>query len=617
MSFQRFIIYLLLTIISLNTVINAQHIIKVPAWTKQAIWYQIFPERFSNGDKHNDPKPEDMKGAWPFFVPVGWTITPWTHDWYKLQPYEKALGKNFYDIVNIRRYGGDLQGVIDKLDYLKKLGITAIYLNPIFESPSLHKYDATMYHHVDNNFGPDPEGDRKMWAEENPADPKTWKWTSADKLFLRLIKETHKRGMKIILDGVFNHMGQTSWAFVDIQKNQQNSKFKDWFTIKKWDDPATKENEFDWQGWVGIKDLPEIREDENGIVTGPKEYIFSSVKRWMDPNGDGKVDDGIDGWRLDVAEMVNHKFWKEFRKFVRGINSEAYIVGEVWWEDWNKNKMFDARPWIAGDEFDAVMNYRYMRANKNFVLNKKKPDDTQAYIDSLKTMMNTYGENYYAMLNLLGSHDTERLASVVINPDYEYDHQANARDSKDYDIRKPNENERLKQKLMVALQFTQPGAPLIYYGDEAGMWGGDDPDERKPMVWKEFKYESEISHPFGLPRPKDEVKFDGDLFQWYKKMATIRNNNKALSLGEIQFYVVDKEEKILAYKSTLNNETIFVVVNNNESSNQINIKYGSFLSRKTNFVDLVKNKRVVSDDDSLQLLLHPYQIVILKDKGNL
>ena len=128
--------------------------------------------------------------------------------------------------------------------------------------------------------------------------------------------------------------------------------------------------------------------------------------------------------------------------------------------------MFDARPWTAGDEFDAVMNYRYMRANKNFVLNKKEPDDANAYVDSLNTMLKTYGDNYYAMMNLLGSHDTERLASVVINPDYKYDHQANARDSKEYNIRKPNATERLKQKLMVALQFTQPGSVHIYNGDE-------------------------------------------------------------------------------------------------------------------------------------------------------
>ena len=583
-----------------------------PKWAKEAVWYQIFPERFYNGDKANDPKAIDMEGAWPFFVPKGWAITPWTHDWYKLQPYEKALGKNFYEIVNIRRYGGDLQGVIDKLDYLKKLGITAIYLNPIFESPSLHKYDATMYHHVDNNFGPDPEGDRKMWGEEDPSNPKTWKWTSADKLLLKLIKETHKRGMKIMLDGVFNHMGQTSWAFLDIKKNQQNSKFKDWFTIKKWDDPTTKENEFDWQGWVGIKDLPEVREDENGIVAGPKEYIFNSVKRWMDPNGDGNVEDGIDGWRLDVAEMVNHKFWKEFRTFVRGINPETYIVGEVWWEDWNKYKMFDARPWIAGDEFDAVMNYRYMRANKNFVLNKKEQDDSQAYKDSLTTMMKSFGDSYCAMLNLLGSHDTERLASVVINPDYKYDHAANVRDSKEYDIRKPNATERLKQKLMVALQFTQPGSVHIYNGDEAGMWGGDDPDERKPNVWQEFKYEPETTHPFNKPRPVDEVKFDNDLFKFYQKMASLRNSNKILSLGTISFTVIDNNLKIIGYTRELNNEKVYVIANNNSESNTLNLAADDFLGSKVGYKDLVSGVSIKMERNQYNIKLAPYQLVVLK-----
>ncbi|RJQ58569.1 MAG: alpha-amylase [Stygiobacter sp.] len=583
-----------------------------PKWAKEAVWYQIFPERFYNGDKSNDPKAVDMEGAWPFFVPKGWTITPWTHDWYKLQPYEKVLGKNFYEIVNIRRYGGDLQGVIDKLDYLKKLGITAIYLNPIFESPSLHKYDATMYHHVDNNFGPDPEGDRKMWGEEDPSNPKTWKWTSADKLLLKLIKETHKRGMKIMLDGVFNHMGQTSWAFLDIKKNQQNSKFKDWFTIKKWDDPTTKENEFDWQGWVGIKDLPEVREDENGIVAGPKEYIFNSVKRWMDPNGDGNVEDGIDGWRLDVAEMVSHKFWKEFRTFVRGINPETYIVGEVWWEDWNKYKMFDARPWVAGDEFDAVMNYRYMRANKNFVLNKKEQDDSQAYQDSLTTMMKSFGDSYYAMLNLLGSHDTERLASVVINPDYEYDHAANVRDSKDYDIRKPSATERLKQKLMVALQFTQPGSVHIYNGDEAGMWGGDDPDERKPNVWQEFKYEPETTHPFNKPRPVDEVKFDNDLFKFYQKMASLRNSNKILSLGTISFNVIDNNLKIIGYTRELNNEKVYVIANNNSESNTLNLAADDFLGSKAGYKDLVSGVSIKMERNQYNIKLAPYQLVVLK-----
>lgn len=618
MSFQRFIIYLFLIIISINTIVNSQHIIKVPAWTKQAVWYQIFPERFANGDRSNDPKPIDLEGGWPYDVPKDWQIHPWTSDWYKFQPWEVKNGHDFYWNAGVRRYGGDLQGVLNKLDYLQQLGITAIYLNPIFESPSLHKYDATMYHHIDNNFGPNPEKDRKIWAEENPDNPSTWKWTTADQLFLTLIKECHKRGMKVILDGVFNHVGTTFWAFKDIVKNQQNSKYKDWFVIKSWDNPDTPKDEFEYVGWAGVKDLPEIREDENGIVPGPREHIHAVIQRWMDPNGDGNSSDGIDGWRLDVAEMVNHKFWKEFRTWVKNINPEAYIVGEIFWDDWQKDKMMNAAPWLQGDEFDAVMNYRFARALKEFILNKKTQIGPEGFVDSLNTLYKQYPtENNYVMMNLLDSHDVERVSSMIVNPDLWYDHNGNPSNNKNYDVRKPTERERLKQKLIVAMQFTLPGAPQIYYGDEAGMWGGDDPDCRKPMVWKELKYESEISHPFGLPRQKDEVKFDGDLFQWYKKMAAIRNENNALSLGEVQFYVVDEDKKILAYKRTLNNETIFVVVNNNENSNQINIKYGSFLVRKTNFVDLVKNKKVVSNDDSLQLLLNPYQIVILKDKGNL
>ncbi|MFZ5947909.1 MAG: glycoside hydrolase family 13 protein [Stygiobacter sp.] len=584
-----------------------------PAWAKEAVWYQIFPERFFNGDKSNDPHPIDMKGAWPFFVPGGWTITSWTWDWYKLQPYEKKLGKNFYDVVNIRRYGGDIQGIIDKLDYLQDLGITAIYLNPIFESPSLHKYDATMYHHIDNNFGPNPERDRKIWEEENPADPTTWEWTTADKLFLKLIDEVHKRGMKIIIDGVFNHMGLTSWAFQDVVKNQENSKFKNWFTIKRFDNPATPENEFDYEGWYGIKDLPEIREDENGIVEGPREYIHAIVKRWMDPNNDGNPNDGIDGWRLDVAEMVNHNFWKTFRQWVREINSNAYIVGEVWWQDWKNYKMFDASPWLKGDEFDAVMNYRFTRANKNFVLNKKEKDDVFAYIDSIKTMMKNYKDNYYVMMNLLGSHDTERLASVVVNPDFQYDHGANARDSRNYDVRKPNESERLKQKFVVALQMTQPGAPHIYNGDEAGMWGGDDPDDRKPNVWKEFKYDDETTHPFGLPRKADKVKFDDNLFNFYKKMIKIRKENKALSLGSIDFFINENQKNLIVYERIFNGEKLFIVGNNNTKKEKVNLKDFEIFKDYKLLKDLVTEKLFDIHKVKFNLTLDPFQLMILKN----
>ena len=613
-----FILLLVLAVSMIHAQPKKNDFSSVPAWAKEAVWYQIFPERFFNGDKSNDPKPIDLEGGWPYDVPSGWQTHPWTSDWYKLQPWEVKDGHDFYWNAGVRRYGGDLQGIINKLDYLQKLGITAIYLNPMFESPSLHKYDASMYHHIDNNFGPNPEKDRKIWAEENPGDPSTWKWTTADQLFLKFVKECHKRGMKVILDGVFNHVGTTFWAFKDVVKNQQKSKYKDWFVIKSWDNPDTPQNEparpaggFEYEGWAGVKDLPRFNHDENGLVAGPREHIHAIVKRWMAPNGNAK--DGIDGWRLDVAEQVNHKFWKSFRTWVKEINPDAYIVGEIFWDDWQKDKMMDAAPWLQGDEFDAVMNYRFARALKEFVLNQKTQIGPQGFIDSLNTLYKQYPmENNYVMMNLLDSHDVERVSSMVVNPDLWYDHDGNPSNNKNYDVRKPTEYERLKQKLAVALQFSLPGAPQIYYGDEAGMWGGDDPDCRKPMVWPEFKYETETAHPFGKKRPADEVKFDTNLFNWYKKVVSIRKQNKELSLGNIKFYVIDEQKKILGYSRELNGKTIFVVANNDSSFHKVILGSTQSLNSKNAYKDLISGKTIKSAKENFEVELKPYQIMILK-----
>ncbi len=586
---------------------------RVPEWAKKAVWYQIFPERFCNGDKSNDPRPVDLKGSWPYFVPKGWSVTPWTSDWYKLQPWEKADGHGFYWNAGTRRYGGDLQGVVQKLNYLKNLSITAIYFNPLFESPSLHKYDASMYRHIDDNFGPNPQEDKKIIAKENPEDESTWQWTSADSLFLQLIKKAHALGIKVIIDGVFNHVGTTFWAFEDLVKNQQKSKYKDWFIVKRFDNPATPENEFDYKGWYGIKDLPEFREDENGLVREVANHIHKIVKRWMDPNGDGNPSDGIDGWRLDVAEMVNHKFWKKFRKWIKAINPDAYISGEAWWEDWVHNKMFNDAPWLRGDEFDGVMNYRFARALKQFVADEKSQITPTAFVDSLKKQYRDYNkENLYALMNLTDSHDTERLASMIVNPDVPYDHNAIPKPDNNWDVRKPNGTERQKQKLIVGMQMTLPGAPMIYYGDEAGMWGGDDPDDRKPMVWPGLKYEPESHHPFNKKRPVDSVEFDSSLFNWYKKMISVRKQNPALSVGNISFKVVSDSLKQLAYKRTWENETVWVFVNNNGAKGTFDL---AKLGIKGAFRDLLtnneygKNKRTV--------VLPPYGIAVLKQSGKL
>ncbi len=352
-----------------------------PAWAKQAIWYQIFVERFYNGDKSGDPRPENMDSP-PIdqITPPGWSITPWTHDWYAQETWAKKTGKPFNQMVQYRRYGGDLQGVLDKLDYLQDLGVTALFLNPVNDAPSLHKYDARNYHHIDVNFGPDPAGDNKIIAGENPADPSTWKWTSADRLFLKLVQDAHRRGMKIIMDYSWNHTGTMFWAWQDILKNQAASPYKDWFDIKSFNDPATPGSEFAYNGWLGVPSLPEIRKVdvatkringhpyEGNINPAAKAHIFAVTQRWLSP--DGHTADGIDGFRLDVADQIGLGFWRDFRKFVRSIQPEAYLVGEIWWEKWPDDLMNPA-PYVKGDVFDAVMFYQAYRPARYFFATRR------------------------------------------------------------------------------------------------------------------------------------------------------------------------------------------------------------------------------------------------------
>ena len=450
-----------------------------PEWAQGAVWYQIFPERFRNGDTRNDPTAADA-GIKNY---PNWQVSPWTSDWYKAQSWEQATGWPFYKFVFDRRYGGDLQGVIEKLDYLKELGVTAIYFNPIFEAQSLHKYDASSFHHIDDNFGPNPARDKAIMATET-ADPKTWKWTTADSLFLHFIQEAHRRNLRVIIDGVFNHVGRDFWAFRDLIKNQQNSRYKDWFVVRGWDNPETPKDEFEYESWWNTWSLPVLREDENGIVPEPREYIFAITRRWMDPNGDGDPSDGVDGWRLDVSEDVAPKFWVEWCALVRSLNPNAYTTGEIW-------KL--APEWLRGDRYDAVMNYPVAYAMRNFFIGgEEKWGPTRFDAELSKIRANYNDVTNHIMQVLIDSHDTDRLASMIKNAgDRGYDRGAGCRDNPNYDPRRPGAENRQTQKMIVAFMATYVGAPMIYYGDEAGMWGGDDPDDRKPMVWPEMKYENE------------------------------------------------------------------------------------------------------------------------------
>ena len=428
---KSFILFLLL----FTSIVLPQS--KIPDWAKGVVWYQIFPERFANGDTSNDPE-ADKVFINNDHVPDGWQISKWTGNWFAQSDWEKKLGGNVRNHLYERRYGGDIKGIINKLDYLKELGVGAIYLNPVFEAVSLHKYDGSSFHHIDVNFGPNPKADRKLLNNEIPHDTINWIWTSSDKLFLKLIDEVHKRGMKIIIDGVFNHTGVQFWAFQDVIKNQKQSKYADWFHIEKFDDTETPQNEFEYKGWWGIKSLPEFNRTETDLFPGPKNYIFNSTKKWMDPNNDGDPSDGIDGWRLDVAREVPIGFWNQWNKLVKSINPNSIIVGELW----------ELSPDFISDDgpFDALMNYNFAFAVNDFFIAKEKKITTEDFVNRLKEIDVNYPlDNLSVLQNLLSSHDTERLSSMINNPDRKYDYDA-GEDNKYYDAGKPSKLDYEKQK---------------------------------------------------------------------------------------------------------------------------------------------------------------------------
>ncbi|MCC3151614.1 glycoside hydrolase family 13 protein [Hymenobacter sp. BT770] len=532
-----------------------------PDWSKGVVWYQIFPERFSNGDPRNDPKVTDQNGAYPFDDSSAFQIQPWGSDWYKLQPYEHKNGKDIYYNIQRRRYGGDLQGILNKLDYLQSLGVNALYLTPVFWSPSSHKYDALCYHHVDPTFGPDPEGDKKLIATENPLKAETWVWTKADLLVLKLIEEVHKRKMHLIFDGVFNHLGAKSFAFQDVVKNQQASPYADWFMVKSWRD-AAKGTAFEYNGWFGVKTLPELKEDETGIVAGPKQYIFNATQRWMNPMNKGAAH-GIDGWRLDVAYDVGHPFWKSWRQHVRSINPQAYMTAELVFP------IEKTKPYLSGDEFDATMNYNFAFAVHDFFVQDATAATVTAFDARLKQLREAFGPGVALnMQNLVDSHDATRIGSAVANPDGKkmgdwgpYFNWSQKSNNKTYNARKPTAAQLQKQKLIAAFQMLYLGSPMIFYGDEAGMWGANDPDCRKPMVWADKQYEPETANPDQTTHAPDAVQFNKDLFAWYQKFIALRRRSPAIQRGTFTTVATDDARQLYAFRRTLGKEDVLVVLN--------------------------------------------------------
>lgn len=454
----------------------------VPSWAQGIVWYQVFPERFRNANPANDPYAWDR------------TILPWDQPFREttFEEIETHWNRRAVDptrfttspghwwgaagqAVFTRRYGGDLQGVVERLDDLAELGVTGLYLCPVFDSRSLHKYDATDYRHVDPTLGDPGSPDPVDRSGEDPLDETTWGWEPADRYLIDvLLPEARARGMRVILDGVWNHVGTDHFAFRDVLQNGADSPYADWFKV-----------EFDSEGRVARYDawdrpsgqLPEFRQTGEGdLAPGPKAHIMAVTRRWMDPNGDGDPSDGVDGWRLDVAAEVGRAFWRSWRAHVRSINPDALTVAEIW---------TDAQWWFEDGCFDAQMNYPLAMVIADWLAIGQGTTDAAACAERIMSVIHHAPEHERAQMTLIASHDTERGVSLMANR-FARDFDSDAGDRDDglgYDPHRADAES--KRRLMEAyrLLVALPGSPMIYNGDEWALPGADDPDNRRPIHW--------------------------------------------------------------------------------------------------------------------------------------
>lgn len=394
-----------------------------PDWVKNAVFYQIFPDRFCNGDTLNDPHDVCPWGS----KPTAWSFC-----------------------------GGDLQGIIDRIPYLTELGVGALYLTPIVESSSNHKYDACDFLRVDSHFG-------------------------TNELFRELAVRLHEAGIRIIVDVAFNHTGDDFWAFQDVVARGAHSRFKDWYHFHSF---PVSQNPPNYDCWWGIAGMPKLNTG-NPEVRG---HLFHAARTWLEL--------GADGFRLDVPNEIPHEFWAEFRRQVKSINPDAYIVGEIW---------DDAASWLHGDQFDAVMNYPLRKAVHDFFFHRTL--SAHAFDQALARLRIAHPtEAGEAMLNLMGSHDTERVLTMA---------------GGDID----------SLKLAVLFQFTYPGAPCVYYGDEVGLAGGKDPDCRGTFPWDE--------------RQQNRI-----LLSWYKGLIAARNRYPVLRTGGFHTVAADDVRGLYVFLRT-------------------------------------------------------------------
>ncbi|HKJ26449.1 MAG TPA: glycoside hydrolase family 13 protein [Anaerolineales bacterium] len=427
------------------------------SWTKEAVIYQIFPERFANGDSTNDPE----------------NVVPWD---------SPPTRENFF--------GGDLQGVLNKLPYLHDLGITAIYLNPIFKANTNHKYDTCDYLMIDPHFG-------------------------SEALLKQLVGEAHKLSIKVILDAVFNHCGEGFWAFEDLQVNGEQSKYKDWFFYEALPIQKTPPN---YQTCGGTWYLPKLNVQNPEV----ESYLLKVGQYWIKRTG-------IDGWRLDVPWKASLDFWPKFQKAVKAANPHAYVIGEVW---------RGPEEWVNGDMCDGIMNYPLRNAILDYCVYDHM--DAEDFDYELKRLLNIYGKTAPLQMNLLGSHDTPRLLTLC-------------------------NNDSRRVLLALAFMFTFIGIPSIYYGDEIGLTGANDPDCRKTMPWQEQGWNQQ-------------------LLKFYKAFIKMRKDFPVLCCGGFEpVYIFNG---VYAYRRFDDTQDVIVVLNPREERSQVNIPIPAQLAVHLNWKDI-------------------------------
>lgn len=463
---------------------NRSDAIKSPDWSNNQIYYQIFPERFNNGN--NAITPVDA---------ISWGSKP--------------SRSNFM--------GGDLIGIINKLDYINDLGATCLYLTPIFKSLSNHKYDTIDYYEIDPSFG-----------------------TKKD--LKNLVDEAHKKGLRILLDGVFNHSGYYWPYFIDLVENGKSSKYADWFFVHDYPVSLDKRN-YDCVG--NYKWMPKINLENNETA----EYFIEVGKYWI-------KEFNIDGWRLDVADEIPVSFWQKFSSSIKELKPDALLLGETWG---------DAHKLVNDCRLDSAMNYLFKDAVVLWLGNKKiKVSQFNHLINKMFSLY--HKEVVYRLYNPLDSHDTTRFLREC-NDDVNY------------------------LKLAVAIQMTMPGCPAIFYGDEIGLTGDNDPDCRLCMEW-------------------DKSKQNIELLSWYKKLISIRKSSSVFTDGSFNVLIIDDTNNVYAYQRDNKKDSVIVVINGGNKAYDV-----SSIINDKEYEELLSDRYIAEKAGSLCASVPAYSAYIYKKKG--